>query len=227
MGVCRFNEIVNVTSTNRQCALVNSQCRWCMFWFDWIHLRFLGQMAEKDNVIKRMKEEVGKKQLGIKKADLRVWLWLQFYFWVFVAQLWGILLVHKMTILWIHRGSEFGRKFQLLDHCQYFSVSWDWWKDLHSEWWYRTTQLTEEGVRQQKERVWWSRKAWKRSVGIVKSFTWRIFSGSWHLALFDLSYPFILMCTALLQAKNLTSELPWWHSTDQTELWRSWLLHIR
>jgi len=35
-------------------------------------LGFLGQVAEKDNVIKQMKEEVGKKQLGIKKADLRV-----------------------------------------------------------------------------------------------------------------------------------------------------------
>lgn len=60
-------------------------------------------------------------------------------------------------------------------------------KTFIGESWYRTAQLTQEGVRQQKERVWWSRKAsWtsKCCIGIVKSFTWRVFSGSWHLALY-------------------------------------------
>ncbi len=49
----------DVTSTHRQCASGLTD------------LGFLGQVAEKDNVIKQMKEEVGKKQLGIKKAELR------------------------------------------------------------------------------------------------------------------------------------------------------------
>ena len=48
-----------MTSTHRQCASGLTD------------LGFLGQVAEKDNVIKQMKEEVGKKQLGIKKAELR------------------------------------------------------------------------------------------------------------------------------------------------------------
>lgn len=202
LGICRFNEIVNVTSTNRQCALVNSQCGWCMFWFDWIHLGFLGQVAEKDNVIKQMKEEVGKKQLGIKKADLRVWLWLQFYFWcVFVAQLWGILLVHKMTILWIHRGTDFGRKFQSLDHCQYFSVSWDWWKDLHR--WVMVQDSPAhpggcaaaegEGVVKQKSIVDIEMLHWNSQIIHVKGFQWILTLGT--LFWFFLPFYSCVYCT--------------------------------
>ena len=112
-----------------------------------------------------------------------------------------------MTILWIHRGSEFGRNSN--HHQQYFSVTCvscafgeSWLQDSPAHPGGCAAAEGEGGVKQ-KNIVDIETLRWSWHIEIITSFTWLIFSRSWHLALFfDLSSPFILVCTALLCTNN-------------------------
>jgi len=66
-----------------------------------------------------------------------------------------------------------------------------------------------EGVVKQKSIVDIEMLHWNSQIIHVKSFQWILTLGT--LFFFSSS---ILVCTALLQTKKLTSELPWWHSID-------------